>query len=128
MPVALLWSRCVRARSLTGVWLCWTRLPSLGLLGTQQCAMGVRHGGGGRKVRGAWAGHLVRLGISAPSHMTASSSYKEKRSFWSCGEISKIIFAALMAPLDRREAVSKHSFLLGLREKCQIVGTLWEFL
>lgn len=75
--VALLWSRCVRARSLIGVWLCWTWLPSLGVLGTQQCGMGVRHGGRGRKVRGAWAGHLVMLGISAPSHMTASSSHKE---------------------------------------------------
>lgn len=39
-----------------------------------------------------------------------------------------IIFAALTAPPDRREAVSKHSFFLGLREKCQIVETLWEFL
>lgn len=40
----------------------------------------------------------------------------------------RIIFAALRAPPDRGEAVSKHSFFLGLGERCRIVGTLWEFL
>lgn len=76
VPVLLLWSRSVCARSLFGVWLCWPWLLSLGGLSTQRSGMG-RGGGRGRKLRAAWAGHLVVLGISAPSHVTTSSSYKE---------------------------------------------------
>lgn len=67
--VVLLWSVC--SRNLIGLWLCWTPLtPTSGR--AQHPAVWQRKEG-----PAAWAGHLVMLGISAPSHTTAGSSYKE---------------------------------------------------
>lgn len=104
VPVVLLWSWSARARPHQG----------LALLDT---ALGV----GWERKEGLWCLGLVMLSISAPPAWQLVPVTKNKDNFGAVVSFPRnIIFVALTAPPDRGEAVSKHSFLLGLREKCQI--------
>lgn len=91
---------------------------------------GVRHGGRGKEIRGAPSqGTLWGWTSQHPPTWQLFPIRHKKDNFGVVVSFPrKSSFAALTALLpDRRKAISKHSFLWGVREKSQIVGILWKF-